>query len=288
VDDLHKLSTMDGRTEAYGIFSRSGFLALIDNIRSSQQFHFGNIDGLLSMSKKYLGKPLFCGDLGKDVRLPYRLCWFDWPWTDHDGSTEKTMSTKRACLAIGHVKNRYSMVVMFFAFSPYCKTWVPGPLSYVIRIEEAPVNNNIDLHANTELAHKNGPLLDSLLREDQSDLTVLNIALMLINCKNISTIENKPSGPLNKKRIKLGRQPLFTYHTLTIKPVGKKQESIPKELWSNRIHLQRGHFKTYTEASPLFGNIVGRFWWQPHVRGRNRDGVVMKEYCVKGGARWDS
>lgn len=105
--------------------------------------------------------------------------------------------------------------------------------------------------------------------------------ITLLSCKNVSIEQHNPPAKLNKARQKRGKQPLFTYHTLVLKPVGKKQESIPKHLWNNRIHLQRGHFKTYTQESPLFGSITGRFWWQPHVRGQNREGVVMKDYKVE-------
>jgi hypothetical protein len=102
-----------------------------------------------------------------------------------------------------------------------------------------------------------------------------------LSCKNLSAIDNEPPLKLNKKRIKSGKQPLFTYKTLVIKPTGKKQESQASQgLWDNRIHLCRGHFKKYTADKPLFGRITGRFWWQPSVRGNKEKGVVMKDYKI--------
>lgn len=106
----------------------------------------------------------------------------------------------------------------------------------------------------------------------------------LLDCKNIGTIDNEPPAKLNKSRVKKGKQPLFTYKTLVIKPTGKRQQSLAAQgLWENRIHLCRGHFKEYTADKPLFGRFAGRYWWQPSVRGRNTQGVVMKDYEVKGG-----
>jgi len=48
-----------------------------------------------------------------------------------------------------------------------------------------------------------------------------------------------------------------------------------------RVHLCRGHFKQYTADHPLLGRHVGLYVWQPHVRGKNKDGVVMKDYNVQ-------
>ena len=108
--------------------------------------------------------------------------------------------------------------------------------------------------------------------------------LQLLNCKNITTRNTYPSKSLNKKRKKAGKQELFTYKTLVLKPTGKKQETQAAQgLWDNRVHLCRGHFKTYTEDKPLFGRVTGRFWWQPSIRGNAKKGMVVKDYEVKTG-----
>jgi len=109
-------------------------------------------------------------------------------------------------------------------------------------------------------------------------LRILDYALRILSCRNILTEEILPDERANKRRRRKGKQELFSYHVLKIKPVGKKQESVPQDLWHNRIHLARGHFKTYTADAPLFGRITGRFWWQPQVRGRNKDGIIIKDY----------
>jgi hypothetical protein len=131
------------------------------------------------------------------------------------------------------------------------------------------------------------PVLDSLetklryVKDYADDFGVLSFTLRLIGCRNIATEIHRPGAGLLKKRRRSGRTPPFTYHTLVIRPTGKHQESIPKHLWENRIHLCRGHFKTYTEDKPLFGRMTGRYWWQPCVKGRNKDGVVMKDYRIE-------
>lgn len=119
---------------------------------------------------------------------------------------------------------------------------------------------------------------NSILYGDSQNISILYTFLKLLSCKNIGTEIIPTPVKLNNKRKKNGKHPIFSYKTLIIKPTHQKEKSMPKHLWNNRIHLSSGHFKTYTEETPLFGKITGRFWWQPRVRGKNRDGVVMKDY----------
>lgn len=112
-------------------------------------------------------------------------------------------------------------------------------------------------------------------------LTVLEYFILLLNCKNITTESNKPSDFLNKARKKRGKQELFTYKTLKLLLPGKKEKHIlinEPTGEHNRIHLCRGHFKEYTREAPLFGKITGLWWWQPTVRGKNKNGIVIKDY----------
>ena len=41
---------------------------------------------------------------------------------------------------------------------------------------------------------------------------------------------------------------------------------------------QRGHFKTYTDAAPLFGQFVGTYWWEQSIAGKKSNRVVVKDY----------
>jgi hypothetical protein len=103
----------------------------------------------------------------------------------------------------------------------------------------------------------------------------------LLNCINIVKIKNTAPKKLQKARIKRGKLPIQSYYTLKLKGVSKKYENIADKVdsqWSNRIHLCRGHFKRYTKDKPLLGKYVGLWWWQPIVRGRNKKGVIFKDY----------
>ena len=103
----------------------------------------------------------------------------------------------------------------------------------------------------------------------------------LLNCVNIIRVLHKIEGKLQKSRIKRGKLPLHSYYTLQIKGHSIKYENTLSKIdsqWNNRIHLCRGHFKKYTVEKPLFGKFTGLWWWEPAVRGRNKEGVVYKDY----------
>jgi hypothetical protein len=66
--------------------------------------------------------------------------------------------------------------------------------------------------------------------------------------------------------------------------VNARGDGDSKGAWTNRVHLCRGHFATYTDQAPLFGKYVGRFWIPPHARGDRARGIVIKDYEVHHGA----
>lgn len=105
--------------------------------------------------------------------------------------------------------------------------------------------------------------------------------LNFLSCKNIRTIANDPPEKVQKKRKKQGKKPLISYYTLELKQAKSYESEGNKNLWSNRIHLCRGHFREYTEDKPLFGKLVGRYWIPPHARGNKREGVIYKDYSIK-------
>jgi len=156
---------------------------------------------------------------------------------------------------------------------------------YIFRFYDNKNSINWEFSGNVWLFNNNGFfLLESIFNEDNDKdigvLAVLEKTLMFLNCKNIGTKTINAPEKLNKKRKKAGKKPIYSYKTLIIKPTLKNEKSIPKHLWENRIHLARGHFKTYTKDNPLFGKHTGMYWWQPQVRG-NKKGIIHKDYKIE-------
>jgi len=94
----------------------------------------------------------------------------------------------------------------------------------------------------------------------------------------MQNIQSKKIGA-NKNRSS-AKKPLFSYYVLQIE-TKKKGKSTAKNIWSNRVHLCRGHMKTYTTEKPLFGKYVGNVWCPPHARGNKKMGVIKKDYKIK-------
>jgi hypothetical protein len=100
-------------------------------------------------------------------------------------------------------------------------------------------------------------------------------ALLLINTKNGTTVAPSDLDALNRKRRRLGRKPLFSYHTVELslsKTQNRRLAAAGIAADERRAHLVRGHFKLRRS---------GVYWWTPHVRGNAKLGFVGKEYNVE-------
>lgn len=283
-----------------------------NGIKKAQHFHLGNYQEMASYFKNKITDKdvLFMEERGRYIKLPYNSCWFDFNVSD-DGSAKKEGLIhifKRGILAQNIGLGEAMIVYVMSEYPakadniiPNKKVWVLSPYSLFIsigkNISECDSDTFPFLGMFDHKKYKQGnvfPLPNSqyaadlffsdnetarmLIDEDTLDIKVLNMALMFLSCKNIGIDNNYPAKALNQKRKKSNKQELFTYKTLILKPFGKKQESIPKHLWDNKIHLCRGHFKTYSQEKPLLGKIVGRFWWQPQARGNKDNGIIIKDY----------
>jgi hypothetical protein len=110
----------------------------------------------------------------------------------------------------------------------------------------------------------------------------LSLAICFMHCKNVHMEEVIPPTPLSKKWQKKGNDPLVRYKTLQIEPMRKiidraREENncgLPKAM-----HICRGHFKDY-RGHGLFGKYKGMYWWDQHVRGDAKEGIVLKNYKI--------
>lgn len=265
-------------------------------LASSQKFHIGAIEKLASIMGNSIGKKLFFGELAIDCRLPYENSWFEWENYD-----KKTVPYGAKIGMWVTEIGMDALQVLSYTFDDELKMWLLCPLTSLVSIGKNIQDNKPLMEAiSTMIIHGGArfpfdkvnvlPFWLTPIRNAYQDaietteiwLTLLNKTLMLLNCHNITTVPHLPPERLNRKRMRNGKTPLFTYHTLVIKPTAHAPTGSPLGIYHNRIHLCRGHFKTYTTDNPLFGRLTGRYWWQPHVRGQNKEGIVMKDYEVRG------
>jgi hypothetical protein len=125
------------------------------------------------------------------------------------------------------------------------------------------------------------PIIYNMVFNDNvEELCSLIKIVALLNAKNINTIDINPSPKLNKKRIKSGSLPFYSYKTLDIflsKETRKIRAKNIKNHLSNfiatkRLHSVRGHFKI---------RKTGIYWWSSYQRGSMQKGIVEKDYNMK-------
>jgi hypothetical protein len=242
-------------------------IALISN---AIKFHFGDTCNLWDVFFPKMNPLLFAGE-NKICKIPYETCLFEYAISSNDDFNKASILVHQ---------NAETIILRTHLYDIGFKKFVVFPVTILVNMGRS---ESEDWYKKVFTGDPTDPDYDKEAIEEWVKWigTAVNMSLLLLDCKNIATEKVHPPEKLNRKRRMLKKQPLFTYHTLVIKPTGKRQESIPKHLWENRIHLCRGHFKTYTKEKPLFGHITGRYWWQPSVRGRNREGIVMKDYQVQ-------
>jgi hypothetical protein len=86
------------------------------------------------------------------------------------------------------------------------------------------------------------------------------------------------------RRVKRGYRPFIRYHVLKVHRIIKRRNGgLPFGEGSRLRSIGGGgHRKTYTAERPLFGKLVGSFWWQPHLAGRDTNHIVVKDYKLEG------
>ncbi|WP_321392223.1 hypothetical protein [uncultured Desulfuromusa sp.] len=269
---------------------------LIGEIRNSQHFHFSSAEDVVEILKVKPGSSLFLEEQGEYITPPYKKCWFDLEIVD-----SKRMS--QVGFLFQQIHPKWIIALCMEKIKGFNK-WTPWPYSYLIGLGTTTmeiqyeslkeitdltklkfnIGSNIIATTHYRSYVKESKQDDlSIAKEGASQLSLLNFCLMLINCLNITTEENPPPEKLNKKRKKNKKQEMFSYKTLRL--VLPQKEKICDSIGSdsnfdNRLHLCRGHFKTYSENNPLFGKYSGRYYWHPQIRGNKEKGLVTKDYVA--------
>lgn len=116
----------------------------------------------------------------------------------------------------------------------------------------------------------------------EEEITVAMATLGFLHCKNIAVADTAPPRQM-RRAAERASTPLITYKTLDIRPMarvlreegGQDQHGIARAL-----HICRGYFAHYTDEKPLFGKYPGTFYVPMHVRGKAKNGVVVKDYHI--------
>lgn len=110
------------------------------------------------------------------------------------------------------------------------------------------------------------------------------LTISLLHCKNVDVRLVDPPEKLSRRAQRQHGRPLVRYYVLDIIPMRRVLDSegeATRKGLRHALHICRGHFKTYTEESPLFGKHTGTYWWDAQVRGKADEGVIEKDYRVR-------
>ena len=283
-----------------------------DTIESSVHFHLGVMQELETAFTGIIERKatLFMDECAEDVRLPYQKCWMDLICSQETVPPGQIRSTKRGVVVTELALNVLHVRTLAY-FNPF-KVWGVGPYHYLIgigiTIAEIPhvreyvkklcsvplkdpqtclESNLFPMPSFTNLERARQFIAtgtaNQMFHEDAQELSALNMALMLLGCKNIVTETVEPAPKLNKARKKKDKVPVASYRVLRlVLPQSRSARADAPESKKKGVslHLVHGHFKTYGKDAPLFGRITGRFWWQPSLRGKKSKGVVTKDYSI--------
>jgi hypothetical protein len=108
--------------------------------------------------------------------------------------------------------------------------------------------------------------------------------LAMMNCANIATTEHKAPDAFQKARIKSGKKPLVSYHTVHVDldktPRQITAPSLPGDGATPRLHKKRGHMKDYRKGKGLFGRYKGVWFWGDMTAGSEDAGFIVSDYKV--------
>lgn len=106
------------------------------------------------------------------------------------------------------------------------------------------------------------------------------LAVSFMHCRNVE-LAPRTGLRIARKQARRTGHPVVEYRILEIEAVKRLLEDdgkISENGLKVALHICRGHFKTYTPAKPLFGKVVGQWFWPMHIRGDADAGVIAKAY----------
>jgi len=222
------------------------------------------------------GEPIYAfNTLYEYVKLPYNNMWVDFYVTED--------KTKKMGVLLN--KNGSTLTIRGAVLNNK-QTWIVSPFSHNIYMDDVTRSSSVELDT-----HDFPYPEDIHTHLETNAIAMMEAAyfvLLFLNCKNIQTVDNKPSRVLsmitNKKKC-----PQFIYKTLVVTNVVKrnKHNNQRNNIYKGVMpfHSVAGHLAYYTEDKPMFGikGNHGLFFITPHTRGLVENGTIEKEYVFVNG-----
>jgi hypothetical protein len=160
----------------------------------------GNMDST-EFREKYAGKQLFAY-AEDEFKLPYPTILLTWDNTYKKlNSGTRYVPQKQAVLVTTVNEKFYNMFVFLHVsreMNPYLK-WVYFPACFNLFFSKQINTYVIATSYHPTLYHQKHKILQKILHECASEITMVNIFHELIHCKNINTRNHNPPAGTNKK-----------------------------------------------------------------------------------------
>jgi len=295
---------------------RSALEILSPAIKRAQKFHLGELSTYKNILNNMKGE-LFMGENGINVKCPYPEMWIDYNIKEGNPPVgDQEPSSKRGIYICEIFKD--TLLCHIVSYADQDKIWLPAFAQHLYLInnkfenrpdvmafldnkwsgdakkemlETIKTNNYTFIsisHLMNQMANEGDKGRDSVfahLDQDRNELAIINMTLKLLCCKNIISEDIQPIKLVKKKKriVSMPDKRKATFKVLKLLlPKTRKKRKVNKSTNEHvRVHFCRGHFKTYTKDAPLFGKIIGTFWWQPNVRGTTSEGISLKTYELK-------
>jgi hypothetical protein len=248
-------------------------------------FHFDEHPQIIYKEKEMVKQMVWVGEAVYEDIAAYVLCGFGWHPNLNNGNVIR-LGNFQLCLTY----DRISETEMRWR-NTMIKT-DKGKLMGLYDFFNNPKDWNLDGRYKSFGSDRLDQPLSQDLESIRTSLVELEIlmeytlrhALTWFSCRNITTAPVRLDAKVEKARRKKNR-PNFSAYTLQIDPSktpNSKRYEADDPNWHNRLHLARGHVRTYGEDGRglLFGKYKCKVWIPPHTRGNRGEGVIEKDYEV--------
>jgi hypothetical protein len=114
-------------------------------------------------------------------------------------------------------------------------------------------------------------------------LEPLWLGLSFANCVNVDLVPGRPRRVDRRQWKRKSGEDMMEYRTIQLGGrTSRRQDGGGRGEVANhqKLHLVRGHFKTFTEKAPLLGKHVGTYWFPQQMRGSKKEGVIVHDYNI--------
>lgn len=228
------------------------------------------------------------------LRAPFPEMWFEWQDKSSDETGNKNLDCYVICCEDPDDKDVFRLMVGWesernrieFRSQPVV-CYFSSPFNYSDFVDKFPHGESglpiVPLELAEKLAEQQNISVNHFAQGGVSSVGVALWALLLLSCKNVTTVESQPCYRNNKRQKDPSRVVHRELH-VQVPPGRKRSHSLSEsdEKVGTAFHVRMGHFADYTQGKGLFGKYHGKYWIPAITVGDVDYGTVLKSYKLEG------